>query len=477
MINCRDQNAVENMLNARTGVLDVSQVMRCPDSDCSVTFDVIVAALLRNHSINNLYFPLHFALAVDQMHAFNDLLRHNISITELSLNGSLIPEELFGIVAPGLSENSVIRTLKIGNIRNNSARGAAVLAHALSTHTSIAIADLSLCSHLVAYLPALGVNLSITDLKLCRTSWTVNEGQLLADALVRNSTLKSLNLSMSFMNGDVFRAMMPGFAANQTLERLNFTAVFTNSAENDCVDLAELISQASSLRTLILSSTLFSDDAISRFAAALASNTTLTRLNLSYSSISDCHMQALCSALEQNIHLAELSLVRNAFGHRGIQSLNKMLQRNLALRNLSLAENPLAFDAVGWNLFAKTLQGNRTLTQVDLPSILHIFTNDMFHSLAAVLSNNSTLTRLKLNDQTYSCGDGSGIAAVASALQHNYTLTDLQIRTGSQGPNDVLVRIRALCRVCVTPPLTVLFHVAVVDQRLFFTAQFAAILP
>ena len=272
--------------------------------------------------------------------------------------------------------------------------GAAILAHAMAT------------------------NSTVTRLSLSEIGISDSGAAALAKAVEINSTLTELNLSLNAIGDSGAAALGEAVEINSTLTQLR---LFVNEiGESGAAALAKALEINSTLTQLYLSGNGIGESGAAALAKAVEINSTLTELHLSLNGIGDSGAAALAKAVEINSTLTELDLSENGIGDSGAAALAKAVEINSTLTHLDLSENGIRDS--GAAALAKAVEINSTLTQ------LYLSGNGIGESGAAALAKaveiNSTLTHLDLSRN--GIGD-LGAAALAKALEINSTLTQLSL--------------------------------------------------
>jgi len=160
-----------------------------------------------------------------------------------------------------------------------------------------------------------------------------------------------------------------------------------------CIELALALEDNICLISLNLSVNEINDAGLENITEALRKNINLTSLNLSFNSIEDGGLSAIADLLKANPKLSKLNLSGN---HIKLEEADKFIElfnedSNLAVLNLS--GNPISS---GLNNFAKTLQGNNSLTHLALP-----FYSKEINALLGIIERNKSLISLEFPDAHY----------------------------------------------------------------------------
>ena len=179
---------------------------------------------------------------------------------------------------------SFLRPIKLDLSDNNlNAAGAAALAEALKTNTTLTRLRLSRnnlnAAGAAVLAEALKKNTTLTRLRLSRNNLNAPGGAALAEALKKNTTLSWLDLSNNNLNAAGGAALAEALKMNTTLTELNLSGNDLNAAGGAA--LAEALKKNTTLTGLRLSNNNLNDAGAAALAEALKTNTTLTELYLS----------------------------------------------------------------------------------------------------------------------------------------------------------------------------------------------------
>ncbi|XP_068700158.1 protein NLRC3-like isoform X2 [Montipora foliosa] len=226
--------------------------------------------------------------------------------------------------------------------------GAAILAHAMATNSTVTKLDLAANgigdSGAAALAKAVEINSKLTYLYLFQNRIGDSGAAALAKAVEINSTLTKLDLSYNGI-GD------SGAAALAKAEEINSTLTY-----------------------LYLFHNRIGDSGGCALAKAVEINSTLTKLDLSYNGIGDSGAAALAKAVESNSTLIELDLSHNGISDSGAAALAKAVEINSTLTHLYLSYNGIGDS--GAAALAKAVGINSTLTRLDF--FFHFLLNRCF---------------------------------------------------------------------------------------------------
>ena len=272
---------------------------------------------------------------------------------------------------------------------------------------------------------ALSVNTKLTHLNLSRNEIDESGALLLSEALFKNTTLTHLNLDDNLVGADGVTSLSIALAFNTTLTYLNLDG---NLAEpRGAAYLFWVLSRnTTALTDLNLARNKIDDSVAESLSRALSVNTTLTYLNLSGNEIGASCALYLSAALSENTTLTDLNLSDNEIG-TGATFLFQGLTRNTTLTHLNLSENEIRNPHM--LSFFEYLSDNTTLTYVRLTH-LNLSNNNIDNpgALSWLLSGNTTLTHLNLS---HSSINDYGVCRLFQTLAVNTTLTHLNLSHNS----------------------------------------------
>ncbi|XP_068687308.1 NLR family CARD domain-containing protein 3-like isoform X2 [Montipora foliosa] len=290
--------------------------------------------------------------------------------------------------------------------------GAAILAHAMATNSTVTKLDLSGngigYSGVAAVAKAVETNSTLTQLYLPDNGMGDSGAAALAKAVEINSTLTELDLSANGIGDSGAAALAKAVGINSTLTELYLLS--NKIGDSGAAALAKAVEIYSTLTRLSLYSNKIGDSGAAALAKAVEINSTLTRLCLSKNGIGDSGAAALAKAVEINSTLTQLYLSYNGIGDSGAAALAKAVEINSTLTKLSLFDNEIGDS--GAAALAKAVEVNSTLTKLYLH--FNKIGDSGATSLAKAVEINSTLTKLNLHSNKF--GE-SGAAALARAKE------------------------------------------------------------
>ena len=199
------------------------------------------------------------------------------------------------------------------------------------------------------------------------------------------------------------KALQQGLQTNQSVQTLKLLGVQFTSKKDTI--LFDGISQSdSSLRTLDLTRSHLSPEAVAALAKALSQNTSLSTLNLEQCGLSDACLEQVISALSTQQTIQDLNLSQNSAHSLALEALAGLVASEDAvvpLRSLNLSHQILAsdqeeLDLVSLSHAVKALHTNTCLQSLDISG--NTFSDDAVRALAACLSVNTTLETLDISE-------------------------------------------------------------------------------
>ncbi|XP_068700169.1 NLR family CARD domain-containing protein 3-like [Montipora foliosa] len=325
------------------------------------------------------------------------------------------------ILAHAMATNSTVTTLYLSrHIIGDS--GAAALAKAVEINSTLTelILDYNEIgdSGAAALAKAVEINSTLTRLTLDYNEIGDSGAAALAKAVEINSTLRELDLFKNGISGSGAAALAKAMEINSTLTQLYLSG--NSIGDSGAAALAKAVEINSTLRELDLSGNGIRDSGVAALAKAVESNSTLRHLYLSGNSIGDSGAAALAKAVEINSTLTKLPLSKNRIGDSGAAALAKAVGISSTLRELNLSRNGISDS--GAAALAKAVGISSTLRELNLS--LNGISDSGAAALAKAVEINSTLTKLCLSANRI--GD-SGAAALAKAVGISSTLRELRL--------------------------------------------------
>jgi hypothetical protein len=189
-----------------------------------------------------------------------------------------------------------------------------------------------------------------------------NALQKVADALIVNTGLQSLDLGYNSFGDEGTKALADALKFNNALQSLNLE--YNSIGAEGTKALADALKVNTGLQSLDLGYNSVGDEGTKALADALKVNTGLQSLNLEYNSIDDFGAKALADALKVNNALQSLNLGYNSIGDLGAVALADALKENTGLQSLHLGYNSIGDS--GAKALADALKVNNALQVLDL---------------------------------------------------------------------------------------------------------------
>ncbi len=248
-----------------------------------------------------------------------------------------------------------------------------------------------------------------------RRDW---EGSAMADAIARNTSLKSLVVSCPD-NCSALTPLVEAIRANRSIQRLDLL-VISGMQQTMPPAVAALLAQSTSLEALQCRFPRFDERAIRGFAESLAVNTKLRELRIPFLHVPGPGVAHLVSALERNSVLQVLEIGGPTAMLPTVAPLINALRINSSVTEL---QTVLRHDAEGLEALFAMLEVNSALRSVDVRAQCDPPVSGFL--LAAAIRNNSTLTSATLGMLSVQPGS---MDAIADALAANSSLRRLAFR-------------------------------------------------
>lgn len=277
---------------------------------------------------------------------FFQLLRHNSSLTELSLRHCLICQQGAVAIADFLSKHSQILEFRLTDTQFVCGASFKLLCEGLKKNASVQRAHFvnnelvgkESATHLVSLLAVSGLR----ELYLCENDLGDEGSAVLARGiLLLNSALRFLDLrsngitaagAMSLQGLVVSSQYLLGLdLSNNELGDLGAQAMARGLQHSSCL-----------LQTLDLSFNQIDEAAAKALATMLRTNNTLQRLNLSFNNLGDQGTRLMVSALLRNFSLRLLNLRRNGITNLGAMYVASYLPSMHGLKELLLSKNEIS---------------------------------------------------------------------------------------------------------------------------------------
>eukprot|EP00698_Gefionella_okellyi_P018481 TRINITY_DN5541_c0_g1_i1.p1 TRINITY_DN5541_c0_g1~~TRINITY_DN5541_c0_g1_i1.p1 ORF type:complete len:662 (-),score=162.87 TRINITY_DN5541_c0_g1_i1:2115-4100(-) len=211
-------------------------------ADCALAATGVAAiatSLSTNHSL--LVCDLSRNVTSQQQHsaslqaagtALAQMLRVNVTLQQLRLDGNSLRVSDWAFIARTLAQNTVLQMLSCGGepISEDAAQMfARALKHNASLHTLLLNQCKLAASHLMHLTGLLVVNTALTWLDISHAQWSGSAAQHIASALQHNQTLTRLDMAGSGQPGECLASegcamLARGLKRNRTLRRLNLAS-------------------------------------------------------------------------------------------------------------------------------------------------------------------------------------------------------------------------------------------------------------
>ena len=384
------------------------------------------------------------------------ILRHSKCLKTLNISYCGIDDQGVKSLASAIEMNGSLEELNLSGNDAVTGIGHMALGESLKRNKTLKTLNISSCGiddqGMKSLASALEMNGSLEELNLTGNDAVAGIGHMaLGESLKRNKTLKTLNISSCGIDDQGMKSLASALEMNGSLEELNLTG-------NDAVTgighmaLGESLKRNKTLKTLNISSCGIDDQGMKSLASALEMNGSLEEMNLSgnrvgtgigymalgeslkrnrglktlnisYCDIDEQCMKSLASAFEMNSSLAVLDLSwNNAVTGIGLMALGESLKRNRGLKTLNISH--CGIDDQGMKSLASALEMNGSLEELDL-GWNDAVTGIGLTALGESLKRNRGLKSLNIS---YCSIDDQGVESLASALEMNGSLEELNLR-------------------------------------------------
>lgn len=235
--------------------------------------------------------------------------------------------------------------------------------------------------------------------------------------LQKNKTLKHLQLSRIGVADSNTAPFSQALKNNTTLESIEFYDNDFSSIEV-ARQIADIISNNTTLKTLSLNGHWFGNDSLALIADSLASNKTLEDLDISSEFNLECDnrdesAKLFAHQLAKNIDLKSLRCFSSKITAPGAIALAKSLSTNNHLISLDLGCNSIDLGSLA---FADVLKNNQTLRNLKIA--VYSAGNETVKAFADMLEHNTTLTEFDY-DPFNTKGDGMDKLRIDMGLTRN----------------------------------------------------------
>ena len=252
----------------------------------------------------------------------------------------------------------------------------------------------------------------------------INRGGAVAvvSALCDHKVLKELDLSITNIGEEDCKQIASLLSHSQTLEKLD---IGNNSLTSDNIHIIlNGLHNNSSLKHLVMAFNHMSLDNMKSLSVYLQDRgkCKLERLNLYHCNIEPETAVELARGLSHNCSVKTLNLTFNDVGGEGATALGQTLLKNKTLTEMKLYN--CGITATGGTALAASLLENTTLEMLKIDGNA-LGGGEAIETFAKVLHQNKTLKRLEIyGDNTLSQSD---VSTLVSALRHNQTLEELDL--------------------------------------------------
>jgi Ran GTPase-activating protein (RanGAP) involved in mRNA processing and transport len=320
-------------------------------------------ALSRNTSLTSLNLA-DSGLSLEGAQALAQALQLNTTLTKLVLRSNHLKDDGVEAIAVALRVNTSLTELNLKNVFFED-QGPQELSKALLVNTTLT--SLNLAKNYFsnrggqALEEALVVNTTLRVLNLESNRFLSSKDALLR-ALVVNTTLTSVNIGGIGILEENVPELAEVLRVNSTLTELHLA---NNSLCQEAAVLAEAMTRNVTLKSINLHNCRIEINGMLGLARMLRTNTTLTCLGLSGNALSERSVTAIVDALSQNSSLRSLDLSFCNLNTRSVQALAISLRGNTVLSSLILKGNYTVGEA-GIGDLALTLRHNIFLMELNL---------------------------------------------------------------------------------------------------------------
>jgi Ran GTPase-activating protein (RanGAP) involved in mRNA processing and transport len=317
-------------------------------------------------------------------------LGRNTTVTNLAIRDSELSRENIQQLRVFLRQNTALQSLELDSSALGSA-GLAEIAPALYRNTSIKTLALSTSRHGLDDIMSANVlrvlirrNKTITSLCLCQNGFGRNAAatRSIVEGVRSNTAIQELDVGFCELDDHGISLLANALIRNTSMVQLNLqfneiTSVGVRALVDDNVEAVKTLTQLGLLYNPIRS------EGTTILADALGRNTMPShkRLYLCVCNIDDDGFVALVSALEQNTSLQVLNLAGNRFGERGFMVLAESLPNIKGLQQIDFTANasfestlPLLLDGFRKNTSLVQVNiGLADFTRRELPQVLKFY--------------------------------------------------------------------------------------------------------
>jgi Ran GTPase-activating protein (RanGAP) involved in mRNA processing and transport len=385
------------------------------------TWDHLTRFFIGNEALYNLEFDLHCPLQretlVSSLRRFDSLKEFKLSSQHSRSLGVSVDEVIDALIGQhtGLRKltidgfyigrggcaalaTSPLTELYLMCCKRIDDEGARAFATGLASNTTLKVLKIDNERCIAKNICQSFTTCKVESLILFATPLTDATMLTLSNALLHNSTLKSLSLNSNFeRHRELTNSGWTALSISLRVIALEELSILGNSLDDIGITvIAESLENNSSLRELDLSDNLICEDGVSALCNVLRHpNSVLKILDIRNNSIRDIGVMALSTVLRHpNSKLERLDISDNVIGDIGINALTDALINNSMLKELTIEENPDVTPA-GWMNFAAVLR-NPTSALEFIEASHDSINDEVVHTFADALSENKTLEELYL---------------------------------------------------------------------------------
>ena len=244
----------------------------------------------------------------------------------------------------------------------------------------------------------------------------------IAEILIHGNCVKRLDISNCRIDDQGMMSLASALERNGSLEELNLRGNIAVTGVGHMA-LGESLKRNRGLKTLNISYCCIDDQGVKSLASALETNSLLEELDLSENhAVTGIGLMSLGESLKGNRGLKTLNISCCGIDYQGMKSLASALEMNGSLEELDLSENR-AVTGIGHMALGESLKRNRGLKTLN---ISHCCIDDQgMKSLASALEMNGSLEELNLRGNRAITGIGH--LALGESLKRNRGLKTLNI--------------------------------------------------
>ena len=201
-------------------------------------------------------------------------------------------------------------------------------------------------------------NKTVKKLDLSLNNIQVRGTIAIAKLLEQNPLITELSISENNIGKQGVEAISNMIVVNDSLKYLDLSR--NNLTDDDIRFFTNVMQTEDALEVLDLSHNKFGTRAGVYFGELIRRNCSLFELNLGWNHLGDLGAKEVSQALAENRHLEKLDLCWNEIGHQGAKDVGDALVNNSRLRELDLNNNHITDKGMQW--LSRGLEQNDTLT-------------------------------------------------------------------------------------------------------------------